>query len=337
VGWRERSSWLLTDPATWRDLLWLTLDPTVIWCVLLIPGAVVVWGLIGVVMPLVWKPIVDHHGDNWYAMIHVTSWTTAWLSVPLGVAFLVLGAGTGRLVIQGYFRWLRLLLAPTRRAELTLRVRHLDASRTDVVEARAAEVYRIERDLHDGAQARLVSMGMMLSAAQHLMVDDPAAAEKLMAEAKEASARALTELRDLVRGIHPPVLADRGLPDALRALALDSPLRVEVEGDLPGRLAAPVESAGYFAACELMANVAKHANAQRVWIDIRYEGGILHLGVTDDGQGGAVLAGGTGLAGIERRLAAFDGALVLSSPRNGPTIVTMEVPCALSLPKTSSS
>jgi signal transduction histidine kinase len=308
-----------------------------VWCVLLIPAAVIAWGLIGVVMPVVWKPIVDHHGDNWYAMIHVTSWTTAWLSVPLGVAFLVLGAWTGRLVIQGYFRWLRLLLGPTRRAELMLRVRHLDATRTDVVEARAAEVYRIERDLHDGAQARLVSMGMMLGAAERLMLDNPAAAGGLLAEAKEASAKALTELRDLVRGIHPPVLADRGLPDALRALALDSPLRVEVEGDLPGRLAAPVESAAYFAVCELMANVAKHANAQRVWIDMRHEGGVLHFGVADDGQGGAQVAGGTGLAGVERRLAAFDGILALSSPRHGPTIVTMELPCALSLPKTSSS
>jgi len=138
VGWRRGSSWLLTDPATWRDLLWLTLDPMGIWCILLIPGALIAWGTIGIVMPLVWKPIIEHRGDNWYAMIHVASWATAWLSVPLGVAFVVLGAWTGRLVLQGYFRWLRVLLAPTRRAKLALRVRHLAETRTDVADAQGS-------------------------------------------------------------------------------------------------------------------------------------------------------------------------------------------------------
>jgi signal transduction histidine kinase len=195
---------------------------------------------------------------------------------------------------------------------------------------------RIERDLHDGAQARLVAMGMALDAAERLLDDSPAAARALLVEARESSAKALAELRDLVRGIHPPVLADRGLGDAVRALALDSPLRVQLASEMTGRPPAPVESAAYFSVSELLANVSKHADAGQVWIDIRHERGMLRIGVTDDGRGGADPARGTGLHGIERRLAAFDGVLALTSPSGGPTVVNMEIPCALSSPKTSS-
>jgi signal transduction histidine kinase len=139
-----------------------------------------------------------------------------------------------------------------------------------------------------------------------------------------------------VRGIHPPVLADRGLGEAVRALAMDSRLKVKVTNELPGRPPAPVESAAYFAVSELLANVSKHAGAQQAWIDIRYERGLLRVDVGDDGRGGANPSEGTGLRGIERRLSAFDGILALSSPPGGPTTATMELPCELSSPKTSS-
>jgi signal transduction histidine kinase len=195
---------------------------------------------------------------------------------------------------------------------------------------------RIERDLHDGAQARLVAMGMTLDAAGQVLDENPAAARALLAEARDASAKALAELRDLVRGIHPPVLADRGLTDAVRALVLDGPLRAQLASELPGRLPAPVESAAYFAVSELLANVSKHAGTRQAWIDIRHADRMLRIGVTDDGRGGADPAGGTGLRGIERRAAAFDGVLAVSSPPGGPTVVNLEIPCALSSPKTSS-
>ncbi|MGH3240132.1 MAG: sensor histidine kinase, partial [Spirillospora sp.] len=195
----------------------------------------------------------------------------------------------------------------------------------------------IERDLHDGAQARLVAMGMSLGAIEHLLDKDPEKARILLAEARASSAKALHELRDLVRGIHPPVLADRGIGDAIKALALDHPLRVEVNADLPARPEPPVESAAYFAVSEILTNAAKHSGASRVWIDVRYEQGMLRISITDDGQGGATLDGGTGLRGLERRIGTFDGVLALSSPVGGPTIVTMELPCALSSPKTSPS
>jgi signal transduction histidine kinase len=156
-------------------------------------------------------------------------------------------------------------------------------------------------------------------------------------EARDSSAKALSELRDLVRGIHPPVLADRGLVDAVRAAALDSPLDVQVSAEVPGRLDAPLESAAYFAISEALTNVAKHAHASHVWIDLRVAAGLLKITVSDDGIGGADAAGGSGLRGIERRLATFDGILALSSPQGGPTVVTMELPCVSSSPKTSSS
>jgi signal transduction histidine kinase len=170
-----------------------------------------------------------------------------------------------------------------------------------------------------------------------LIDHDPAAAKKLLAQAREASRTALHELRDLVRGIHPPVLAERGLPDAIRALALDNPLAVVVQADIPGRADAPVESAAYFAVAEALANATKHADAHRVWIDLRHEEGTLRISVLDDGCGGADAARGSGLRGIERRLATFDGMFTLSSPLGGPTMVAMELPCVLSSPRTSTS
>jgi signal transduction histidine kinase len=195
----------------------------------------------------------------------------------------------------------------------------------------------VERDLHDGAQARLVALGMSLRAAERLIPSAPQAATALVAEAIQTSSKALTELRDLVRGIHPPVLADRGLGDAVRALALDTPMHIEMDIDLPGRLDAPIESACYFAVAEALANAVKHAGARHVQIRMQHAGGLLRIEVTDDGAGGADPLRGSGLLGLERRLGTFDGILAVSSPPGGPTIVVIEVPCALSSPKIFSS
>jgi signal transduction histidine kinase len=224
-----------------------------------------------------------------------------------------------------------------RAQQLTRRVQTLTQTRRDAVDSAAAELRRIERDLHDGAQARLVALGISLQAAERLFPTNPEAALALVAEAKESSSQALTELRDLVRGIYPPVLADRGLADAIRALALDVPLPVELDIDLPGAVDLPIASAVYFSVAEALTNVTRHAGARSVRIQLSQASGLLRAQVTDDGCGGADPAQGTGLAGVERRLAAFDGILAVSSPPGGPTIVVIEVPCALSSPKTSSS
>jgi signal transduction histidine kinase len=216
-------------------------------------------------------------------------------------------------------------------------VQRLTESRAVAVDTAAADLRRLERDLHDGAQARLVALGMNLRAVERLIPTSPEAAIALVAEARETSARALTELRELVRGVHPPVLADRGLGDAIRALALDTPMKIETEIDLPGRLPAPIETACYFAVAEVLTNAAKHSGAREGRICVTHTDGMLRIAATDFGMGGADPARGTGLAGLEKRLAAFDGIVAVSSPVGGPTLVVMEVPCASSWQKISSS
>jgi signal transduction histidine kinase len=224
----------------------------------------------------------------------------------------------------------RFLLAPTEAALLAQRVRRLTETRTDATDAQAAELRRIERDLHDGAQARLVALGMTLGAVERLIDQDPELAKSLVAKSREASADALVELRDLVRGIHPPVLAERGLADAIRALALDNPLNVTVEGELPHRPEAPLESAAYFAVSELLVNAAKHSHATNVVIHMEQFASTLRITVTDNGVGGADFAKGSGLQGLQRRLGTFDGTLTITSPPNGPTIATIQVPLTAS-------
>ena len=221
----------------------------------------------------------------------------------------------------------RAMLSPNERTRLASRVRQLAESRAETVDTQAAEIRRIERDLHDGAQARLIALGMNLGMAEDAVDDDPQSAKLLLAQARASSIQALAELRGLVRGIHPPVLADRGLVGAVEALALASPLPVQVEADVPGRLPAPVESASYFAVAEALTNVIKHSGATAAWVRLRYAGGLLSMQVRDDGRGGAAPGAGSGLRGIERRLGAFDGRLTVTSPPGGPTVVAMELPC----------
>ena len=331
------------EPATWRDYLWTAADPVVMLFTAALPALLIAYGLWGYLLAAFTGGIIaDLGGNEWYTWIHVDSGYAGdaglrAATVAVGTAFIAAGFALGPKMLDVYGHWSRLLLGPTKKAELALRVERLTETRSEAVDASAAELRRIERDLHDGAQARLVAMGMSLGAIEHLLDKDPEKARLLLSETRKSSAQALNELRDLVRGIHPPVLADRGLGDAVKAQALDHPMRPEVTVEMPGRVEPPVESAAYFAVSEILTNAAKHSGASNVWIDLRHENGMLRVTVTDDGQGGATLDGGTGLRGIERRIGTFDGILALSSPVGGPTIVTMELPCALSSPKTSPS
>ncbi|MGH7918879.1 MAG: sensor histidine kinase [Candidatus Dormibacteraceae bacterium] len=221
-------------------------------------------------------------------------------------------------------------LGPPSRSPIDQRVEQLLSTRADLTQTQAAELERIERGLHDGAQARLVALGMTLGAAERLVDTDPEGARRILREGRSSSAAALAELRTLVRGINPPVLTERGLVDAVRALALAAPLEVEVCGCIPSRPERPIESALYFTVAELLANVVKQAPATQATIEFGYGAGALLVTVLDDGVGGAAGSEGGGLQGIERRLAAFDGRLHVTSPAGGGTRVDVAVPCVLS-------
>jgi signal transduction histidine kinase len=212
--------------------------------------------------------------------------------------------------------------------QMSERIDVLTSTRAGAVDAQEEKLRRIERDLHDGAQARLVALGMSLGMAeQKLDAAEPEEARELLAEARAGAEHALRELRDLARGIHPPVLADRGLEAAVRSLADLSPTQVSVSVDLGERPSAAVESAAYFVSAEGLANAAKHAHATRVEIRIARRGASLHLEIIDDGSGGADPEG-SGLRGLRGRVQALDGTFRVLSPPGGPTILTAELPCA---------
>jgi signal transduction histidine kinase len=206
------------------------------------------------------------------------------------------------------------------------RITELEETRAGAVDQQESELERIERDLHDGAQARLVALGMSLGMAEQKLATDPVAAQELLAEARQGTREALEELRSLARGIHPPVLADRGLEAAISALADRTPLQVNVAVDLPQRLPRAVETAAYFVAAEALANAGKHAGATRVEIAVREDAGVLRVEIVDNGAGGADVDG-NGLRGLARRVEALDGRLEVVSPAGGPTTIEAVMPC----------
>ena len=210
--------------------------------------------------------------------------------------------------------------------ELARRIETLERTRAGAVDVQEAELRRIERDLHDGAQARLVALGMSLGMAEQKLATDPEAAQALLAEAQQGTREALEELRTLARGIHPPVLADRGLEAAISTLADRTPLQVSVAFDLQRRPPRAVETAAYFVVAEALANAGKHAGATRVGIAVREDAGGLAVEIVDDGAGGANAAG-NGLRGLARRVEALDGRLEVVSPAGGPTTIRAVMPC----------
>jgi signal transduction histidine kinase len=221
------------------------------------------------------------------------------------------------------------LLGPTRTQReqiLRQRVETLTQTRVETVDSVEAERRRIERDLHDGPQQRLVAIAMDLGLARQRLGADPERARELLDHAHAATKEAITEMRQVARGIHPPVLTDRGLDAALSALAAGAPIPVHVSVDVPARPSPTLESIAYFCVSEALTNVAKHARARQAWVDVRRHEGRLVARITDDGVGGADLTRGTGLVGLRQRAAAVDGSLDVSSPPGGPTVVTVGLP-----------
>jgi signal transduction histidine kinase len=213
-------------------------------------------------------------------------------------------------------------------AELRAKLEELKASRTRIVEAGYAAARRLERDLHDGAQQRLVSLALALRQVEDRIADDPARASRLLTDARQELAQAMDELRDFARGLHPGVLSTRGLDAALEALAARAPLPVEVRGRLGERLPERVEAAAYYVVAEALTNVAKYAEAEKAWIQVGRRDGSLVVEVGDDGRGGADPAAGTGLRGLRDRLAALDGSLEVETAPGAGTRVRAAIPCS---------
>jgi signal transduction histidine kinase len=246
--------------------------------------------------------------------------------VVVGAAVLLVAPQLTRGLAVADTAFSRLLLGPRR--DLAARVREVEASRERVVDAAEAERRRIERDLHDGAQQRLVALAMELGRAKAKFADDLDAARELVDQAHAQAKEALTELRNLVRGVHPPVLTERGLDAALSGLAALCPVPVDVHVDVPVRPKASVEAVAYFMVAEALTNVAKHSRASQAKVVVEGHGypGTLTVMVSDDGIGGAD-AGGAGLSGLADRVSGVDGRLTVESPSGGPTIIAAELPC----------
>ncbi|MFK0048711.1 histidine kinase [Streptomyces sp. NPDC090741] len=221
------------------------------------------------------------------------------------------------------------LLGPNRAKELERRVEDLAESRAGVLDAADLERRRIERDLHDGAQQRLVALAMNLGIARATLTDLPPEAKAVIDEAHREAKEAIEELNSLVRGLHPAVLEDRGLDAALSGIAARAPLPVELTVELAHRPGPTVEAVAYFVVSEALANVAKHAKASRCRVEARRDADTLRITVTDDGVGGADPARGTGLVGLRKRVGSVDGTILINSPLGGPTVVTVELPCGL--------
>jgi signal transduction histidine kinase len=259
---------------------------------------------------------------------------TAGAAAVVAAAGLLLAAPwLARLVTRADEALARALLGPSHSEELALRLESLTRSRADIVAATDAERRRIERDLHDGAQQRLVSLAMNLGMARARFTSAPGPVRQAIADAHDEAVLALSEMREFIRGLYPAVLNDRGLDAALSGLAARAPLPVRLRVDAPRSASPSVEAVAYFIVSEALTNVAKHAQAARSEVTVTRDGDVLRVTVTDDGSGGAAPAegddagAGTGLRGLAQRAAAVDGTLTIDSPPGGPTVITAELPC----------
>jgi signal transduction histidine kinase len=328
-SWWSKAKKILGDGPGWRGLAYgLLMLP---WGILTFTITVTSWALAvgGITYPIwqIWTP--SQFGDNYV----LTGWGLFGYTAGVFVLGLVMLILTPR-IVQGLATlgrgMIRVFLSPGREDELTQRVEALTVSRGAAVEGAATELARIERDLHDGAQQRLVALAMDLGMARERLESggDSGRATELVVRAHEESKQAIAELRELVRGIHPSVLSDRGLDAALSALAARSPVPVQIDVTLPARPPAPIEAAAYFVVAEALTNVAKHSRARHAWVNVSQRDSELVVEIRDDGVGGATVAPRGGLSGLRDRVTAVDGRFRIASPEGGPTMIVAELPCA---------
>lgn len=322
---RRAVNWLRAG-ATWRQVAYhLVVGPLMLWGTA-VTAALWGWGAFaGTALVWMWGLPPEHQPK-----FLETSTEAAYINAS-GIAALLTAAWLTPVLVRLDTRAALALLGPSRTEQLTRRVEDLTESRAGAVDAADAERRRIERDLHDGAQQRLVSLAVNLGIARATLTDLPDEARQVIDEAHREAKEAIDELNNLVRGLHPAVLDDRGLDAALSGIAARGPLPVRLRVDVPRRLAPTVEAVAYFTVSEALANITKHApEATRADVTVEIHDGRLRVTVADDGPGGADPAHGSGLAGLARRAASVDGAFAISSPVGGPTVITVELPCAVS-------
>ncbi len=321
--WWRRLRDAATAPATWRQLGYhvLALPIGMLGCVVAATG----WS-VGIAWTLApaYRALLPARGALGVPM---RDWRTVLVMAVLGLLVLLATPWLVQAVTALDIAAACSLLGPSRNELLSARVESLSLSRAGVVDAADAERRRIERDLHDGTQQRLVSLAMNLGMARAELTDLPQQARAAIASAHDEAKQALAELRDVVRGLHPAVLNDRGLDAALSGIAARSPVPVRLRVDVPERCSATIEAVAYFVVSEALTNVAKHAGATRVDVTVERRADRLRLVVGDDGRGGATLDTGSGLRGLAQRVAAVDGTFVIDSPVGGPTVVAVELPC----------
>src|SRR3954471_6815292 len=318
----DRLKALFADGHTWKDLGWhLLLLPVgivgftvavVCWC----------WSLYCLTFPI-WFKITPAAAD--FDTFTLNQWWHAAIVFAIGLATLPITVALVRGTASGTGALARLLLGSDAE-ELEERVGVLTETRAGAVDAAAAELERIERDLHDGAQARLVALALDLGMAEERFDRDPDGARELVEKAREEAKQALAELRDLARGMRPALLAERGLAEAIRSLAARTQLPTTVTVNAGPRVPPAVESAAYFVVAEALTNAVKHARARSAKVRLWRENGRLRIEVRDDGLGGAN-PNGHGLSGLRKRIEALDGALRIASPPGGPTLLHAELPC----------
>ncbi len=327
-NWWQRFVWRFRTASRWKEVGYAVLHLPL--AVITTTTAATLWaaGAVLLVLPLLVGRFASGHAQLWLVEVGPG---------PGVVALSLLGLVVLAVVAPWATTWLaeldravgRLLLGRSERIEFEERVSELQTSRAAAVDSAEAERRRIERDLHDGAQQRLIAVAMDLGVARQAMDTDPDRARELVSEAHDEVKAALKELRDLVRGIHPVILEDRGLDAALSAVVARAGVPVELRVEVSPRPSPSVESAAYFIVSEALTNVARHADASRVSVEIVRRRDRLTIVVSDDGVGGATADGpGTGLRGLRERVAALDGWIQVVSPVGGPTTVMVEVPCA---------
>jgi len=304
------------DEARWRDVLYVAVDLPLTIIESTVVGVAWALALSALTLPIWFEPRA--------------SLPPIWLASVAGVLLLFVAASLSQIVIRLHRQVVAGLLCTSESRALRREVETLRQSRSAVIDVEASELSRIERDLHDGAQQRLVMLSIDLGLASERIDTDPEGAKELMRSSQEQAREALAEIRQLVRGIAPSILLDRGLVPAIESVTGRGPIRTSIRSELaPGtRLSAAVERTAYFVASEALANVAKHSGASNCEVRVRLEGGQLVIEIWDDGKGGAIVAPGGGLAGLASRVAGVDGTLTVTSPSGGPTLIRAAIPVA---------